>query len=85
MPYIKAVERPQINEAIKNLKQYVNTKGQLNYAITCLCIEFLKSKSINYDNISDIVTSLECAKLEFYRRKASIYEDEKIKINGDVF
>jgi hypothetical protein len=34
--------------------------------------------------MSSLISEVECAKLEFYRRVVSPYEDEKIKENGDV-
>jgi len=40
-------------------------------------------KQINNDNI-DVLGALECAKLEFYRRLVAVYEDVKIRENGDV-
>lgn len=84
MPYIKPEERPPIDSAIQTLKQHVNNSGQLNYAITVLCQECLKSKGINYENLNSIVGVLECAKLEFSRRKVAPYENKKIEENGDV-
>lgn len=77
MPYIRTEDRhPQTRRTPKN-------PGQLNYAITLLCKEYLAS--IGYNSINEVIGVLECVKQEFYRRVAVPYEDEKIEENGDVF
>lgn len=38
-----------------------------------------------YQDINDIMGAIEGAKLEFYRRIAAPYENEKITENGDVW
>ena len=92
MPYVKQVRRDAILEKcltdegfdrIINLKE-IKTAGELNYAITEMLIAFSKQGS-GYQSINDVVGALEGAKLEFYRRVAVPYEDEKIKENGDVY
>ena len=79
MPYIKP-------EARKNLlsHQAVNP-GALNYNITSLCNDYLYSQGVNYATLNEIVGVLECAKLEFYRRMAVPYENQKMFENGDVY
>ena len=59
--------------------------GVLNYCITSLLNEVLKTNGLKYRNINELVGVLECAKLELYRRVASPYEDEKKDSNGDVY
>lgn len=58
--------------------------GELNYTITVIINKYFKENGNNYQSINDIVGALEGAKLEFYRRTASEYEDKKILENGDV-
>lgn len=60
------------------------TEGELNYAITMLCVRYLGS-SYNYHTLNGVIGVLECAKLELYRRMAAPYEDAKMKENGDVY
>ena len=60
------------------------TEGDLNYALTKLCLKYMAG-STSYKLINEVIGALECCKLEFYRRKASPYEDQKISSNGDVF
>lgn len=80
MPYIKKDAR----QALAQVRDPV-TPGELNYALTLLCDEYLQRKGVNYQHISEVVSSLEGAKLEFYRRVAAPYEDTKIAENGDVY
>jgi hypothetical protein len=66
--------------------------GHINYLITSLIKRFytklqkklLHSDQLKYSDQNEIIGALECAKQEWYRRQISIYEDSKIKENGDV-
>ena len=40
---------------------------------------------ISYSRINELIGVLECAKIELYRRIAAPYEDDKSRINGDVY
>jgi len=59
--------------------------GELNFAITKLMDTYIQEKGLSYRTLNDIVGALEGAKLEFYRRIAAPYENEKIIQNGDVY
>jgi hypothetical protein len=61
------------------------TPGELNYAITILCKDYLAAAGLSYQHINDVLGALEGAKQEFYRRVAVPYEDGKIAENGDVY
>jgi hypothetical protein len=80
MPYINEERR----DAIKSFND-PRTAGELNYVLTGICRDYWYEHGPNYATINDIVGALEGAKLEFYRRVAAPYEDEKIKENGDVY
>lgn len=87
MPYIKQEERKDCHEIIlKAIEKFDKciTPGQLNYIITNLCSQYVNRKGENYTHYNDIIGVLECAKLEFYRRRIQVYENSKIKENGDV-
>ena len=85
MPYIKNTDRSRLDPLINSVRQnQIETAGELNYAITCMIIEYFKSNN-NYQGINDIVGALEGAKMEFYRRAVAPYEDNKIDENGDVY
>ena len=91
MPYISQEKRELLQHSLASLAAGVivaDTKDQagvLNYCISALLNEVLKTNGISYRNINELIGVLECAKLELYRRVASPYEDEKIQSNGDVY
>ncbi|HLD91378.1 MAG TPA: hypothetical protein VI911_10235 [Patescibacteria group bacterium] len=85
MPYIEQRIKTTIDPKLKRIINSTLTEGELNYAITKLCISYIEHHALNYTSLNAIVGALECAKLEFYRRLVGPYEDEKIKFNGDVY
>lgn len=80
MPYLTQGERASLDDGRKALKG-----GDLNYQISKLLNDFVAMKQLNYAAINEAMGALECAKLEFYRRVASNYEDLKAKQNGEVY
>ncbi len=93
MPYLndsrkKAIAFHQEDECGRSLiidGGSIETPGDLNYAITMLAIDYIKKNGERYKNYNDVVGAIEGAKLEFYRRAVSFYEDNKIEENGDVY
>lgn len=87
MPYITEKQRKELDDFINILSPKINSDGELNYVVTKLCLKFAKpnDQSTSYNLINSTIGVLECAKLEFYRRLAASYEDDKIKRNGDVY
>jgi len=90
MPYIKPERREDIHvnkgkifEIIR--MSSIQSAGELNFAITVLCGDYLDLKGLSYQHINEVIGVLECAKQEFYRRVAVPYEDEKCMENGDVY
>ena len=83
MPYISpAAQRELMSQ--RNDRFAVNP-GELNFILTKICDEYIARHGLSYKTIADVVSSLECAKLEFYRRVAAPYEDGKKQTNGDVY
>jgi len=80
-PYI---DRPS-RTALDSDARCPQTAGELNYAITRLCNDYLALCGTSYQTYNDIVGALEGCKLEVYRRQVAPYEDDKIDQNGDVF
>jgi hypothetical protein len=80
LPYISKQDRKELDRGRSN-----GSPGELNYAITKLCLEYISNWSKRYQNYNDVIGALESCKLEFYARAVRPYEDEKIKENGDVF
>ena len=91
MPYIKPADRNRLDDSLSSLAAKIVVEepstqaGVLNYCISALFNEVLKTRGLNYRNLNELVGVLECAKLEIYRRVAAPYEDGKILDNGDVF
>jgi len=80
MPYIKKELRRGVI-----MSRMAENAGELNFLITDIVTGYLIKKGEKYQTYNDIVGALENAKLEIYRRKVSLYEDKKIKENGDVY
>lgn len=88
MPYVtkevRAAMAFELDELVEKLAPCC--PGDLTYAITVLAYEWLKKQTPwNFTRLAETLGAIEGAKLEFYRRVAAKYEDEKIEQNGDVF
>ncbi len=84
MPYIRQTERLKFDYALADLKENIKTPGELTYVVSRLLVDLFDAHP-SYDSISSLIGSLECAKLEFYRRIAAPYEQAKMLANGDVY
>lgn len=95
MPYISQKNRQQLDQHIDDFISQINYTfkdsnffekgGVANYIITRILLNFLKCGSKwSYAKLSQVVGTLECAKMEITRRLIDKYEDEKIKENGDL-
>ena len=89
MPYILDGRRPSIDAALEPLVEALKAlgviDGDINYTVTSLlALVFDIGEKPSYTKIMTIIGTLEAVKLEFYRRVAGPYEDEKIRANGDV-
>ncbi len=84
MPYLKAEDKKRLNVHGYEPKD-PKTPGELNYWLTSVCQMYLQTTDHKYTDYNTVVGALECAKLEFYRRAVSVYENQKIKENGDVY
>ena len=62
----------------------IDTPGELNYTISKLIDLLMLRQGEKYEHYNAIIGVLECAKLELYRKKISIYEDLKEKENGQI-
>ena len=78
MPYIPQKDRQRASVVPA-------TAGELNYAVTTLALEYVERNGKSYQTFADIISSLEGAKAEFYRRVVAPYEDGKCATNGDVY
>lgn len=82
MPYIAQDRRKLLTS---NTQPVALSAGELNFQITELIRNYLECEGLRYKTMNDILGALEGAKMEFYRRVAIPYEEEKIKLNGDVY
>lgn len=85
MPYINQEDREQYQDIIKKAVEQLKGKpiGHLNYMIsTILWKLFDINPGYTYGN--SLIGALSCIAREFYRRKLSLYEDQKIESNGDI-
>ena len=82
MPYISQDKRiGRLYDALWNVPTQLSS-GELNYLITKI---FLRQHPSNYSEYNALIGVLECVKLEFYRRSVALYEEKKMKENGDVY
>lgn len=85
MPYIKKEYRKKFNKIIKDLDLIVfDSAGELNYLITNICLKYLLQMGIGYGNLNTTEGVLMKVKDEINRRITSLYENNKIKENGDL-
>jgi hypothetical protein len=85
MPYIKKEDRERFAAFTRLLEeQEIKSAGELNYLVTMITHRYLNQKPESYGMYNDAIGALEGAKLELYRRHVAIYENDKIKENGDV-
>ena len=93
MPYIPRDDRPAYDPLIDALAARLaavpadRRKGHANYVITRLLRGAWgvdRPAGESYANHADVIGTLECAKLEIYRRWVGPYEDGAIERNGDV-
>jgi len=82
MPYVKEHLREILTPEVS---APITEPGELNYAITQLCLQYVAENGLSYSTINDILGACTGARDEFYRRVAAPYEDKKIAENGDVY
>lgn len=87
LPYIKPEKRPELDKIIEQIVRHFekveerDKDGQLNYLFTKTLKSLYKPSYFNYERVIGL---LECIQHEFYRRWVSLYEDAKMKENGDI-
>ncbi len=93
MPYIPGEDRPMYDGLIDQLVEILadqppdRRKGHANYVVTQVLrkawgVDTAAGES--YSNYADVIGTLECAKLELYRRWVADYEDKAIAKNSDL-
>jgi hypothetical protein len=86
MPYIKLAARNRFENLLNHIMHNLPADaGELNYLISRIIDLYIKVKGKNYANLNEVIGVLECVKQEYYRRVISVYENIKMKENGDVY
>jgi len=85
MPYIDQNRRAELDPVITPITDALRSvkDGDVNYVITRI-IDELYGKG-GYSLYNRAMGVLDCAAREFYRRRVSPYEDQKITENGEVY
>ena len=83
MPYINSKDRPKYDAVIDTLPP-IESAGDLNYVITEICARYVLHRGLRYDHFLNVTAVLIDIALEFKRRGTNVYEDKKIRDNGDT-
>ena len=83
MPYITKERKEQIGISVIFPEDCGS--GDLNYALTMVIQQYMRTKGLKYQTINDCVGALSCASSEFMVRVGRWYEDDKRCTNGDVY
>jgi len=84
MPYIPDKYKEEMADAINELFMFIESKGDLNYAICELVGKVILETGVSYTNMSEKIDAVHDAETELRRRLLDAYEDIKIFENGDV-
>jgi len=92
MPYVAEKWKYKYQKCIENLSSRLiedtfggrENNGVVVYAIYLMLKRIYSRGVSDFEVKSNALKVLESAKLEYYRRVLVPYEEEKIKINGDV-
>jgi hypothetical protein len=83
MPYIKSGQRDVIGP-LDYRQVPITSVGELNFAISKLCHEYIKQTAFRYTTLNEVIGVLECAKQELYRMVVAPYENKKQAENGSI-
>jgi len=88
LPYINPEDRRHYEEGLNFITNLLSQRqfaqGDLTYIIYRLLIHAEAYRGTRYSSLSVVRASALDAALEFYRRRIAPYEDEKIRLNGDI-
>lgn len=95
MPYIVQEKRDVLDSAIEELHhllveletddEHNNMEGNLNYIVSRLLMMVYGNRdTTRYAQVNDAMGMMLCAALEYYRKVAAPYEDQKEFENGAV-
>jgi len=86
MPYITQERRDELEFLqFRKVGEHLKSGGELTYVIYQIIMDYLISEPVKFERLCICLGALQAAKMEFYRRIVSNYEDIKIKENGDIW
>lgn len=89
MPYIKPEDRVPYDKPLERIVDLLEASeyhpGHMNFVVSYLVNALLGEEGMSYSHGCKWVGTLECAKLEIYRKLMVKYEDKKCNENGEVF
>lgn len=80
MPYLTPADRAYVDE----YHDPVNP-GQLTYLLTKVILAYLSRCGPRFQTYAEALGAISATEHELYRRQVSVYEDQKIAQNGDVY
>ena len=84
MPYILPQDRPKYADAIAELAEKIEVKGDFNYVMSELLGQLILKGKIGYTSVSEWIDTMCDAEAEARRILLNPYEDQKIFENGMV-
>ena len=89
MPYVTGLRRGHLDASITGNAALgvrdMRNAGELTYVLTCIIERYREHHEDRYQIFAEIAGALDGAGKEFYRRVVAPYEDEKQRVNGDVY
>lgn len=85
MPYITNKDKLHLAGDQSSPGRYPATAGELTYALQQTILEYLETHGLRYQQIAEVLGSIEGAKLDFIERVVKPYEAKKREENGDVW
>ena len=90
MPYIHPADRQQYEPIIASLvaamagREPRQALGDLNYVVFAAVRRYLDDGRMTYANASALLGTMDCCRMEIYRRLIAPYEDTKRQEHGDA-
>ena len=81
MPYVPQERRANLDKVVESMWINCIYPGDINYVLYAYCKKHVPQGYTNYRNF---LGELNESGMEVRRRLLSVYEDEKIKENGDI-
>lgn len=88
MPYIKPERREKFSYPLDLIADELDplSAGELNYLISVIVNDWVDNHEVvTYGVLNEAHGTFHSAAAELYRRRISIYEDDAIAKNGDIY